>query len=144
MIEITPETPYIVVSVVTPETDDPATSGRIANFPCAATITHEMLERTGPTTWTLRSTWRDRGYSMLGDLYAQERNPEGLAAWKAYVEAFQAGRRVAPFPKDKLPREVVRRQACGELDESQALLEAKRTAPVTGRMKKPDAHETNP
>ena len=138
MIEITPETPYIIVTVVTPETDDPGTSGRVVNYPCAATITHEMLERTGPAIWTLRSIWRDRGYSLLQDLYAQERNSEGMAAWKAYVDAFQTGKRVVPFAKDKLPREVLRRQACGELDEAQALTEAKRTAPVTGKTRKHD------
>lgn len=127
------DTPYVIVSVVTPETDDPATSGRIVNHHCAPTISHESLEQTGPNRWTLRAAYRDVGYVQLLDLYAQERNTEGAAAWVKYIADGQAGKRVKPFPREKLPREVIRRQACGETDREQALDDANRTAPVTAK-----------
>lgn len=130
------ETPYVIVSVVTPETDDPATSGRVVNHHCAPTISHESLEPAGPGRWTLRAVYRDIGYAMLADLYAQERNADGAAAWAKYIADGQAGKRVKPFPRHLLPREVIRRQACGETDEAQALADANRTAPVTGRARK--------
>lgn len=133
---ITPETPYVIVSVVTPETDDPATSGRIVNHHCSPTISHESLEQIGPNRWTLRAAWRDRGYAMLLDIYAHERNAEGAAAWAKYIADGQAGKRVKPFPKELLPREVLRRQACGETDEATALADAQRTAPDTSRTSK--------
>lgn len=133
---ISPETPYVIVSVVTPETDDPATSGRIVNHHCSPTISHESLEQTGANTWTLRAVYRMRGYAMIGELYAQERNQEGAEAWAKYLADGQAGKRVKPFPKELLPREVIRRQACGETDEAQALADAQRTAPDTSRTSK--------
>lgn len=133
---ITPETPYVIVSVVTPETDDPATSGRIVNHHCAPTISHESLEQIAPGQWTLRAAYRMRGYAMLLEIYAQERNPDGAAAWAKYIADGQAGKRVKPFPKELLPREVLRRQACGETDEATALADAQRTAPDTSRSSK--------
>lgn len=131
-----PEAPYVIVSVVTPETDDPSTSGRVINFPCAPTISHPMLERTGEATWSLRSSYRDRGYTTIEACYAQERNPEGAAEWAQSIADSQAGKRVGAFPREKLPKEVLRRQACGELDEAKALADAKRTAPVTSKVAK--------
>ena len=134
---LSPEQPYIIVSVVTPETDDPSTSGRVINFPCAPTISHEMLEQGDGLTWSLRGPWRDRGYATMDALYLQERNAEGAAAWAKYLADAQAGKRVGVFPREKLPREVLRRQACGETDSARALEDAKRTAPVTSRTVKP-------
>ena len=131
--------PYVIVSVVTPETDDPATSGRIVNHHCAPTISHESLEQTGPNTWTLRAAYRDHGYVMLLDLYSHERRPEDAALWKQYIADGQSGKRVKPFPRERLPREVIRRQACGETDDAQALADANKTAPVTSRARKPEA-----
>lgn len=130
------DTPYVIVSVVTPETDDPATSGRIVNHHCSPTISHESLEQTGPDRWTLRAAFRDRGYVQILDLYAQERNTEGAAAWLKYIADGQAGKRVKPFPKSLLPREVIRRQACGETEPEAALADAQRTAPDTSRTSK--------
>jgi len=91
---LSPEQPYIIVSVVTPETDDPSTSGRVINFPCAPTISHEMLEQGDGLTWSLRGPWRDRGYATMDALYLQERNAEGAAAWAKYLADAQAGKRV--------------------------------------------------
>lgn len=133
------DTQYVIVSIVTPETDDPATSGRIVNHHCSPTISHESLEQTGPNTWTLRAAYRDRGYVQIFDLYAHERRPEDAAAWRQYIADGQAGKRVKPFPRERLPREVIRRQACGETDEATALVDANRTAPVTNRARKPEA-----
>lgn len=132
---IRPETSYVIVTVVTPETDDPATSGRVVNFPCSPTVSHELLEQSGDG-WTLRGRPREMGYALMHELYRQERNQAGLDKWLAHVAAFQAGKKVKPFPKEDLPREVIRRQACGELDEAQALQDAKRTAPVSARVSK--------
>jgi len=129
-----PEHPYTIVSVVTPETDDPSTSGRVINFPCAPTVSHEMLEQGAGLTWSLRGPWRDRGYATMESLYAQERNPEGAAAWAKFIADGQAGKRVGVFSREQLPREVLRRQACGETDTTQALVDAKRTAPVTNKV----------
>lgn len=133
---LSPETPYVIVTIVTPETDDPATSGRVINLPCAPTISHDMLERTGEKTWGLRLAWVERGYSMINALYQHEANLEHATDWAKYVADGQAGKRVGVFPREKLPKEVIRRQACGELDEVKALADAKRTAPVTGKVSK--------
>lgn len=133
-IELKPETPYVIVSVVTPETDDPSTSGRIVNFPCAPTVTHEMLMRVDDT-WMLQPKAAAIGYVTVKDLYQQERNGAGWDAWQAHVASWQGGKRFTPFPREKLPREVLRRQACGETDEALALELSKKTAPVTGKIK---------
>jgi hypothetical protein len=130
-----PEAQYVIVSVVTPETDDPATSGRVINIPCAPTVSHPMLERNGPT-WSLRAAYRDRGYTTMEACYAQEHNEDGAAAWVKLIEDSQAGKRVGTFPREKLPKEVLRRQACGEIDTVKALEDAKRTAPVTSKVTK--------
>lgn len=132
-----PEHPYIIVSVVSPETDDPATSGRVTNYPCAPTVSHPSLEQGDGLSWSLRGPWRDRGYVTMQALYEQERNSEGAAAWAKYIADGQAGKRVGVFPREMLPREVLRRQACGETDSARALEDAKRTAPVTSRTVKP-------
>lgn len=130
------KTEYTIVTIVTPETDDPATSGRVVNLPCSPTITHETLEQIGPSAWTLRSYARSRGYGMILEMYQQEGRSEDAADWIKQVADQQAGKRCKPFPREKLPKEVIRRQACGELDEVQALADAKRTAPVTARVAK--------
>lgn len=129
-----PEAQYVIVSVVTPETDDPATSGRVVNLPCAATITHPMLERTGPATWSLRAAYRDRGYTTMESCFAQEHNEVHAAEWLQLLDDTQSGKRVTAFPRHKLPKEVLRRQACGEIDTDQALEDAERTAPVTSKV----------
>lgn len=131
-----PETPYVIVTVVTPETDDPSTSGRVINFPCAPTVSHPMLEATSSGGWSLRSEPMMMGYATIQTLYAQERFTEGAARWEKFIADSQAGKRVGAFPREWLPKEVLRRQACGELDETQALADAKRTAPVTSKVSK--------
>lgn len=134
-----PEVPYVIVSVVTPQTDRPETSGRIINFPCSPTVSHEMLEQVGDKMeWSLRGPWRDRGYTTMDALYRQENNEAGLEAWVKFIQRGQAGQvqRGEVFDRSKLPREVIRRQACGEVDEAKALSDANRTAPVTNRTRK--------
>lgn len=135
MIELKPEAPYVIVSVVSPQTDDPSTSGRITNYPCAPTVSHPVLERSG-STWIVRAAAMNLGYTLIQSLYAQERFTEGAARWEKFIADSQAGKRVGAFPREFLPKEVLRRQACGELDEAQALADAKRTAPVTAKVAK--------
>lgn len=134
-----PETPYVIVTVVTPETDDPSTSGRVINFPCAPTVSHPMLEATSSGGWNIRSEAMLMGYTTIQACYAMERNAAGAAKaakWEKYIADSQAGRRVGAFPREDLPLEVLRRQACGELDEAQALSDAKRTPQVTAKVAK--------
>jgi len=131
-----PETPYVIVSVVTPETDDPSTSGRVINFPCSPTVSHPMLEASSSGGWNIRSEAMMLGYVTIQALYAREKNPGGAAEWDKLIADSQAGKRVGAFPREKLPREVLRRQACGELDEVQALADAKRTPQVTAKVAK--------
>lgn len=128
------KSPYTIVTIITPETDDPATSGRVVNLPCSPTVSHETVVQVGPNEWTLRPHARKNGYGMMLEFYAQERREADAAAWVKQIADEQAGKRCGPFPREKLPREVIRRQACGELDDVQALEDANRTAPVTGKV----------
>lgn len=120
-----PEEPYTIVTIVTPETDDPATSGCVVNLPCAPTVTHESLMR-DRGQYYLRPGHVDAGYRLLKDLYVAEDNAAGWADYQAHVAAFQAGRRVGRFPLAKLPREVRRRQGAGVEGETE---EPKRRKP---------------
>lgn len=128
-----PETPYLIVTIVTPETDDPATSGTVVNIPCAPTVTHELLIR-DQGVYSLRPSATRAGYVLLEDLYRAERNERGWEEYQAYVADWQAGRaKRKPFQKEKLPREVLRRQSCGEIETEHQVEGARRAPPTTGK-----------
>lgn len=137
-------TPYVIISVVTPQTDDPTTSGRVINFPCAPTVSHDMVEFT-EGQYLVPAAYSRRGYVREIDLLADETGvdpecgltgPEKLAKHLEYHQRAQAGHRVGNYPKEWLSIECRRRQAVGEPDTKQALADANRTAPVTARLAK--------
>lgn len=143
-------TPYIIVSVVTPETDDPATSGKVVNYPCAPTISHDVIELTEEGQYLVRAAYAQRGYIAVLDLLKSEKDRDPLSgltgAEKAerhrdYHARAQAGQRVGPYPREWLPREAIRRQACGETDPVQALADANKTAPPTAKLAQGRARE---
>ncbi len=129
---IAPERKHTIIPVVTPMTDDPATSGRIRNLSCGPTIGHDWLMR-DESGYALRPAWSRAGYVLLRDLYEQERNLAGWEKFEAFIAAWQAGKaRKKPFPVAELPREVRLRQACGD---AEALEEAgRRSPPTTGKV----------
>lgn len=136
--------PYVIVSVCTPETDDPATSGKVINYPCAPTISHDCIELTEEGSYLVKSTFTSRGYVSILDLCRAEKpDPSdpftGEQKWEKHVKYHtdaQAGKRVGNYPREWLPREVIRRQSCGETDHVQGLVDASRTAPVTSKLTK--------
>lgn len=103
--------PYTYVAVVTPMTDDPATSGKIKWLACAPTVKHKWLQMmvvsADKADWVISPIFQRRGFLLLRDLFSYEGRMED---WDLAVEC---RRRNKPFPKDKLPKEVLRRQACG-------------------------------
>ncbi len=131
---IPPERPPTIVPIVTPQTDDPATSGRIRNLSCSPTVAHDWLLR-DESGYALRPSYTRAGYALLEDVYSQEGNPQGWARYQAYIAAWQSGKaRRKPFPRSELPNEVLRRQACGDIDSAEET--AKRSPPTTGRVSK--------
>ncbi len=136
--------PYVIVSVCTPMTDDPTTSGKVINYPCAPTISHDCIELTDEGTYLVKSTFASKGYISILDLCMNEKPAAddpltGEQKWAKHVKYHadaQAGKKVGPYPREWLPREVVRRQACGETDSVQAMADANRTAPVTAKLAK--------
>lgn len=115
------EDPYTYVAIVTPMTADPATSGKIKHLPCAPQVKHKWIvsqvvgrNRAGEVVDFFIAPLAARvGYILLRDLYMAEGNPEGWAEYERHMKAIAAGQKVKPFPADKLPREVLRRRACG-------------------------------
>lgn len=131
-----PESPYTILPIVTPETDDPATSGTVVNIPCAPTIGHDLIMREGGV-YSLRPFAQRAGYVTLEALYLAEGNKQGWEEYRAYVEAFTSGKaKRQAFPKDKLPREVLRRQSCGEIEPEKQVEAARRAPPTTGKAAK--------
>lgn len=111
------EDPYTYVALVTPMTADPATSGKIKHLPCAPQVKHKWLVAQevarGMVDFFVTPLAARAGYILLRDLYMAEGNPEGWADYERHLRDIAAGRKVKPFPVDKLPREVLRRRACG-------------------------------
>ena len=118
------ESPYTYVALVTPMTGDPATSGKIRHLPCAPTVKHACLrnyevsvrrgdEYVSEISYSVEPAYQKAGYVLLGDLFEAEGM---LEEWKQYQQLLRdlaLGRKVKPFPEDKLPKEVRRRRACG-------------------------------
>lgn len=139
--------PYTIVSVVTPETNDPSSSGKVINYPCAPTISHDILElaQDGSGQYLVSATYSMKGYIREIDLLAREQDKdpvsdltgkEKLALHLDYHRRAQRGERVGNYPKEWLSLECRRRQAVGETNPEQAYEDAKRTAPVTAKLSK--------
>lgn len=110
-------TPYTLVAVVTPITDDPATSGKIKHVPCAPQVGHKWLssyiDERGRREYGIVPLYGRRGYVLLRDLFEAEGNAEGWAEYEKHLAECAAGKARKPFPVEKLPAEVRRRRACG-------------------------------
>lgn len=115
-------TPYRLIAVVTPITDDPATSGKIKHVPCSPTIKHKWLvafyDDDGKLDWQVEGRFMRKGYMLLRDLFEKEGNHEGWAEYEKHLAECAAGKARKPFPVEKLPREVLFRRACGGDPES--------------------------
>lgn len=111
-------TPYTLVAIVTPITDDPATSGKIRHVPCSLSIRHKWLtpfaHEDGTLDYQVEGKYARKGYVLLRDLFEAEGNVDGWEEYKKHLAECAAGRARKPFPEDKLPREVRRRRACGD------------------------------
>lgn len=99
------------------------------------------LERNSKGTWIIRSEYRDAGFSLLESLYDDEGNAEGWELYERYIAAWQSGATRSPFPRDKLPKEVIVRQSCGADPE---FADEFAVPPTTGatRVEKPKKGET--
>ena len=110
-------TPYTLVAVVTPITDDPATSGKIKHVPCAPQVKHKWLMaypgEGGRLEYGIEPLYGRRGYVLLRDLFETEGNLDGWAEYERHLVECAAGKARKPFPVEKLPAEVRRRRACG-------------------------------
>lgn len=100
----------IIVPVVTPQTGDPSSSGRVRNLPVSPQAVPAWLESRGGGKYAVRGVYADKGYVKLEDLYLAEENVEGWAMYKRYLVEWKAGKARISFPLSALPREVQRRQ----------------------------------
>ncbi len=122
----------IIIPVVTPQTGDPSSSGRVRNLPVSPQAVPAWLEPRGGGRYAVRGVYAEKGYIKLEDLYNAERKPEGWAKYKRYLAAWKAGTARVSFPIEDLPDEVRRRQSVIVDDEFGGEFTAK---PTTG-----DAH----
>lgn len=111
------DAPHKLIALVTPITDDPATSGKIKHVPCSPTIKHKWLAPyvtdSGTLDYTVEGRFARKGYILLRDLFEAEGDHAGWAEYEKHLADCSAGRARKPFPADKLPLEVRRRRACG-------------------------------
>lgn len=122
-----------IVPLVAPISGDPAQSGRIANIPATPQIHVRWLERDDEGSWIVKAKFAKQGWILLEDLYAAEGDHEGWAYYQRYLEKWQAGKTRVSFPKDRLPKEVLRRQNGGADPEFH---DEFASAPTTGRVPK--------
>ena len=116
-----PNSQSIVISVVTPQTGDPSTSGRVRNLPVSPQAIPAWLElrpanENRPAYFGLKGKYADKGYAMLRDLYEAEGNREGWDKYQRYIAAWKAGTARVSFPFADLPAEVQRRQSIQLVD----------------------------
>lgn len=104
----------VIVPIVAPMSGDPGNSGRVVNVPATPQIHVRWLEKSSSGEWIIRSEHARKGWALLEDLYAAERNPEGWVRYQRYISKWQAGTTKSSFPKEWLPQEVIRRQSCGD------------------------------
>lgn len=125
-----------VVPIVAPISNDPSNSGRVLNLRPTPQITHKWLERSKAGAWIIRAEYRDAGWRMLREIYESEGDEEGWVYYKRYLEKWAAGTTRVSFPKDRLPKEVQHRQACGHaLDHEDEFARP----PTTGKISEPKA-----
>lgn len=122
---------YKIITIVHPPSNDPGTSGRVINLHCGGGVCHPHVVRT-QHGWTLRESFRQKGYRMLQEVYAQEQNLEGWERYQRYVAAWQSGQTRSPFPPQWLPEYVQNARRCLVSDE---FADAFRSPPVTGAAK---------
>lgn len=101
----------IIIPVVTPQTGDPSSSGRVRNLPVTPQAIPSWLEPRGGGRYGVKGVYAERGYVLLQDLYKAEGNQEGWEKYKRYLAAWKAGTARVSFPLDALPQEVQRRQS---------------------------------
>jgi hypothetical protein len=100
----------IIIPVVTPQTGDPSSSGRVRNLPVSDQAIPAWLEKRGGGRYAVKGVYAERGYVLLQDLYKAEDDEEGWAKYKRYLAAWKAGTARVSFPLESLPKEVQRRQ----------------------------------
>jgi len=100
----------IIIPVVTPQTGDPSSSGRVRNLPVSPQAVPAWLESRGGGRYAIKGVYAERGYVKLEDLYAAEDNVAGWERYKRYLVAWKAGTTRVRFPLSALPAEVRRRQ----------------------------------
>lgn len=111
-------TPPRIVPVVTPMTGDPRTSGKIKHLACAPQVTHSWLvqfedDDQGTVDYAIEPKAGRKGFVLLRDLFEAEGDHDGWAAYEKCMRKF-GSYGAKPYPEDKLPKEVLRRRACGE------------------------------
>lgn len=98
------------IPVVLPPSADLSLSGRVRNLAVRGVPSSDWLEPDDHGGWTLKQTYKRKGYALLEDLYLAEDNEEGWQNYKRYLKDWLAGRTGSPFPFALLPKEVQDRQ----------------------------------
>ena len=101
----------IIIPVVTPQTGDPSSSGRVRNLPVSPQAVPAWLEPRGGNRYAVKGVYAERGYIKLEDLYKAENDAAGWEKYKRYLAAWKAGTARISFPLADLPAEVRRRQS---------------------------------
>lgn len=125
--------PFRIVPVVSPISNDPASSGRVMNLPCGGGTNHAQVEpvydRDGNVRdYAIRASYRERGWLTLKEAYMLDDDEEGWQKYQRYIKASQSGMTRHRFPPEDLPREVLRRQKVSLPDEFAPV------APTTGKL----------
>lgn len=98
-----PELPLPAEPVVTP-------AGKIKWVQYSARCGGTLVEvRRGMVV--LAEEARMKGYALLSQLFEDEGWPDGMAAYREYMDASDRGMKVDEYPARLLPREVLRRRA---------------------------------
>jgi len=122
----------IIIPVVTPQTGDPGTSGRVRNLPVTPQAIPSWLEARGSGRYGIKGVYAERGYVKLQDLYEAEDDRQGWEKYKRYLAAWKAGTARVSFPVESLPREVQRRQRSVLVDDEFGGEFAPPSKPTTG------------
>lgn len=108
--------PYHIIPLVSPDR-------KVHNLPIGGGVIPPHLTVTDrPRTIDLSSSYASAGWRRLEDLYREEGNSDGWAAYERYLEAWRDGKTLSAFPPHLLPALLGGRPAwCNNVPEAEYL-----------------------
>lgn len=132
----TKDPPSVITIVLPADAEDGEAGGKFKHITCSGAVSHHTLERfvdeeTGAVEYSIRPTFRQKGYRTLKELYLEDDNPDGFKEferWKA-ANFGKVRPKEREFPVDKLPTEVRRRRGL-EVEETPRRVRGRRSEAV--------------